>query len=146
MIEILSRSESWPLVHQWDQKLGAQGETARRVELLTEIRTRWSKQESTRPHLDALTASLVQAQLAQRKWNLAMPFAVDLAKRAPTEAELKGRLRWLLIAGTQAVEDKKPQDALQMLKEIEDLLTRSRELAPEFDALRQRAQQAADRS
>jgi hypothetical protein len=87
---------------------------------------------------------LVQAQLAQRKWADAIPLASDLAKRASSEAELKKRLRWVLIAGSQAVDDNKSQDALQMLQNVEELLTRCRDLGPEFDALRQRARKAQD--
>ena len=57
--------------------------------------------------------------------------ARDLAKRASTDAELQKRLRWLLVAGTQAVEERKPQEILRMLKDIEELLPRAgSELVP----------------
>jgi HEAT repeat protein len=139
LIEILARSGSLELVTQWEQMLANQRAHVARAELLNEVRIRWLKVEGMRGNVDAVTASLVHAQLAQRKWSLAMPLALDLARRAPNEAELKKRLRWLLTAGNQAVDDKKPRDTLQMLKEAEDLLARAGELAYEFDVLRKRA-------
>lgn len=146
MTDILSRSGDWNLVMQWDQKLTSEKEYSRRVEMLTEIRERWSQADGPKPNLDALTATLVQAQLAIRKWNLAMPLAYELAAKARTEVELQKCLRWLLVAGTQAVDDKKPREALDMLKSIEELLKRAgSDLAAEFDALRQRALQVQER-
>jgi HEAT repeat protein len=140
MIDILARSANWALVNQWDQTLVQQKELARRVELLTELRTRWLKLEAAKLHVDSLTSTLVQAQLAQRKWTQAVPLIIDQARKAASDADLQKRLRPLLVAGAQALEDKKPQDVTQMLKDVEDLLPRAGgELAAEFDSLRQRA-------
>lgn len=144
MIEILGRSANWALLSEWDQRLAEPKEAARRVELLTEVRHRWLKLGAAKPHLDALTVVLVEAQLAQKKWAQALPLAKELAKKAATEAELHKALRWLLVAGNQAVDDRKPQEALLMLKDIHELLSRSKDLAAEFEALRQRALQARE--
>jgi HEAT repeat protein len=146
MIELLSRSANWSLVSQWEQTLANQKENARRIELLSEVRNRWLKQESARVHLDALTATLVQAHLTQRKWQQALPLAIDLAKKSPSESELPKRLRPLLVAGNQALEDRKPQSVLQMLRDVDELLSRAGgELGAEFEALRQRAQKTVEK-
>lgn len=145
MIDILARSANPDLIVQWDQLLANHRETARRIELLTEIRNRWQKVESLRGHLDAIQALLVQAYLAQRRWQSAGPLALELARRAPNDSELRRRLRWLLAAGYLAVEDKHPEEALAWLREAEDLLTRAGDLAFEFAVLRQRATQASPR-
>jgi len=141
LIEILARSGSLELVTQWEQMLANQRAHAARAELLSEVRNRWLKVEVMHNHVDAVSAALVQAYLAQRKWSQAVPLAMDLSRRAPSEAELRKRLRWLLTACNQAIEDKKPRDALQMIHEAADLLARSSELAFEFDVLRKRAEE-----
>jgi HEAT repeat protein len=141
-LEILSRAQSWTLVTHWDQQFAAK-EPTRRIEMLTELRARWLKNEAVKQHLDPLTGLLIEAQLQQRKWQSTLPLALELVRKEAGEGELQKRLRWLLVAGQMAVDDKRPQAALEMLKTIEDLLPRSRDLAPEFDLLRQRAQKAA---
>jgi HEAT repeat protein len=139
-VDILSRSGSWTLVSQWDQTLATQQEHARRAELLNEIRTRWQKNESTRQHVDAVTAALIQALLVQKKWNQASPFIVDLARKASNDSELQRRLRWLVIAASHALDEGKPQEALRLIREVEDLLPRvGADLGSEIDAVRQRA-------
>jgi len=146
MIDILSRSANWSLVSQWEQLLANQKETARRTELLQELRSRWAKNEAARQHLDVLTATLIQSLLAQRRWAQATPLIIDLARKAPTDAELQKRLRWLIVAGTQALEDRKALEVAQMLRDVEDLLPRAGgELGVEFDALRQRIQKSPDK-
>jgi HEAT repeat protein len=140
-LEILSRTQSYALLTQWDQLLAAKAPT-RRVELLSELRTRWLKNEAVKQHLDALTGLLIEAQLQQRKWQPSLQLALELVRKDGGEAELQKRLRWLLVAGQMALEDKKPDAAMEMLKAIEDLLPRSRDLAPEFDLLRTRAQKS----
>ncbi|MCS7016140.1 MAG: HEAT repeat domain-containing protein [Gemmatales bacterium] len=145
MIEILARSGNPELVTQWDQLLTNHRDTARRIEMLTELRSRWQKTDALRQHLDTIQALLVQAYLAQRRWQSAGPLALELARRAPNDNELRRRLRWLLAAGYLAVEDKRPDDALAWIREAEDLLARAGDLAFEFAVLRQRAHQAAPR-
>lgn len=143
IMNVLARSGNYALVQQWDQTMTLQGQNGLRVDVLTELRSRWAQQESTRSLCDNLVGLLIQAHLAQRHWPQAQPLIMELVKRAPNEALLKERLRWLYLACTQAMEDKRPEDVLQWIKDVEDLLSRARDLAPEFEALRQRAQQVA---
>jgi HEAT repeat protein len=144
MIDILSRSADLALVLQWDQTLAEQNQQDRRLEMLLEIRQRWSRL-NPRPDVDGVSGALVQVYLVQRRWNLALPLARDLSKRAPTDLELQKRLRWLLVAGNQAVDEQKPQEAFQLLKDVQDLLPRARDLAADFDSLRQRALQTTEK-
>ncbi len=141
MLDILGRSLNPALISQWDQTFAEQKQFARRLEMLTEVRGRWLKQDAAKPYLDEVSGLLVQAALAQRKWGQAMPLALDLAKRAPSDAELKKRLRWLLVAGTQALDEQKSQEVVQMLAGVQGLLVNSGDLAAEFERLRQRAGQ-----
>jgi HEAT repeat protein len=137
MIDILSRSLNWQLVSEWDQELIKHKATDRRLELFTALRERWSKNETAKPLMDSVTASLIQAQLGNRKWVEALPLAQEMARRATTDGDLRDRLRWLLVIGRQALEDKKLVEVQQLLKETEELVRRCRDLAPEFEALRQ---------
>jgi HEAT repeat protein len=142
MIEILSRSNNAALVLQWDQTLAGHKQPGRRLELLTETRNRWLKLEPARPQVDAVTLALCQVQLAQRGWEPAVPLALDLAKRAPAEADLRERVRLLLVAANQALEDDRPANALQIIKDAEEFLPRARDVGSEFDSLRRRCLQA----
>ena len=141
MVEVLARTQDWPLVSQWDQTLERHQDHARRVELAGVLRERWQRVEALKPYLEPLGGILVRAQLAQRQWRTALPLAVDLARKAVTEGDRRERLRWILVAGNQALEDGKPQEVLAVLglKELEDMLTTARELGPEFADLRRRA-------
>jgi HEAT repeat protein len=141
-VEILSRTQSWNQVLHWDQQLAAK-DPVRRVELLTELRSRWSKLDAVKTHADPLTGLLIEALLQQRKWQTALPLALEMARKDSSEAELLKRLRWLLVASQMALDDKKPQAVLDLMKQIDDLLPRARDLAPDFDALRQRALKSA---
>jgi HEAT repeat protein len=145
MIEIMARSGDWAVVSSWDKTLAEQRQLVRRTALLTELRNRWAKLESTKVHMDSLTGALVQALIAQLKWQEAMPLALDLTKRSRNGAELESHLRWLLLIGKQALDDHKPQEVLPLLNEIQDLLPQApNALGSEFEALRRRATQSPD--
>jgi HEAT repeat protein len=145
MIDILARSGSLPLVNQWDTALTEMKENGRRIELFTELRDRWARQDATKPSVDALTLALIKAQLAERKWQPALPLALDLAKRAATDMERRDRLHLLLVAGRQALDDKKPAEVVKLKKDIDDLLPNSKELAAEFAELLRRAAEMQDK-
>jgi HEAT repeat protein len=139
-VDILARLGNWSLLQQWDQTLSKQQEHTRRIELLLEIRSRWARNEATRPQVDAVTATLIQALLVLKKWNQAAPLVLEQVRRAPSEAELQRRLRWLVAVGSQALEEGKPQETLRLLREVEDLMPGlGGDLGAEFDLLRQRA-------
>ncbi len=143
MIEILARSKTWSLVTQWDQILTEQSEHARRVELFKALQDRWSKLDSTKNHLEQLSCGSVRALLADKRWLAAMPLAIDLARRAQNDMDRNERLRWVLVAGSQGLDDKKPQEVLKFLKEIDDLTINAKELSAEFALLKRKAQQQA---
>jgi HEAT repeat protein len=145
MVEILHRSQNWTLVSQWDEILVEHKANERRLELYRTLRERWSKLDAAKALMDPVTAALIQAQLGSRKWAEALPMALELARRAATDNDLRDRLRWLLVIGRQALEDKKPGDVQTMLKDTEELVRKCRDLAPEFDALRQKATQSASK-
>lgn len=146
MVEIMARSTDWAVVSSWDKTLTDQRQYARRLALLTEIRNRWLKVDAAKPHMDALTGALVQALLNQQKWSQAMPLALDLVKRSQNSTELETRLRWLLLAGRQGLDDHKSQEVLQMINEIQDLLPQAPNgLGSEFEVLRRRSLQLPEK-
>ncbi len=138
MIEILDRTESWPLVVQWERFLTSQGHGARRLQLLAEMRDRWSKKEATRPVMDQVHLALIDAALAQRKWAQAVPVSLELIRNAAQEQTREERLRLLLIACQQAVQEGKGTEVLPAMKEVEGMLTGFQELGAAFDELRRR--------
>lgn len=144
MVEIFARSQSLPLLSQWDQLFSDLNEHPRRSQLYQELAERWRGLEEAKPLLNHVEPALVRAWLAERKWQAALPLAVELARKAQAGAEKQERLRWLLVAGTQALEDKKPAEVLRLLKEIETLLLDAKDLGAEFAELRRKAQEMAD--
>ncbi|HMP60153.1 MAG TPA: HEAT repeat domain-containing protein, partial [Gemmatales bacterium] len=143
LIDILARLRNPALVVQWEQLLAEQGEPAQRIELFTELRDRWSKLEASQPLADIAAASLVRALLADRKWSPALPIIQDLTRRADSDGVRLERLRWMLVACTQALDDKQPQEVLKALKLVEEMLPQAKELAAEFAELRRKALEAA---
>lgn len=141
LTDILARLRNAPLLLQWEQILIEQNDTARRIELFGELRERWVKQEETQPLADVAAGCLIRAWLADRKWAPALPVIHDLTRRARSDAERTERLRWLLVASTQALEDKQPQEVLKALKQVEELLPQVKELAADFAELRRKAQE-----
>lgn len=141
MIEILVRAQSMPLAAQWEQQLTELGDSGRRTQLFQELRDRWLKHEGAAGLVEPATAGLVRALLAERKWQLAVPHAIELARKAQSESDKRERLRWLLVVGAQALDDKKPQEVLRLLKDIEELLVGAKELGGEFAELKRRALQ-----
>lgn len=141
LTDILARLRNVPLLMQWEQLLIDEKETARRIELFGELRDRWSKQEETQLLADVAAGCLIRAWLADRKWAPALPVIHDLVRRARSEAERAERLRWLLIACSQALDDKQPQEVHKALKQVEELLPQVKELAADFAELRRKAQE-----
>jgi HEAT repeat protein len=140
LVDILSRQQSWPVLNQWERALAAQGQGARRWQLLTEIRERWSRTEETRASLDLVTLAMIDAGLSVRKWQQVIPLCLESIRTAQQESAREERLRLLLIAGQQAIQDGKGQELIPVLKEIENYLPGFKELANAFDDLRRRVQ------
>lgn len=145
MLEIWFRNRDLALMQYWDHYLAEQKENARRIEMLTETRTRWLRDDRAQTQLDGVTSLLVRALLGDRKWPTAVPLITDLLKRPMTDTERRDRLQWLLVAGRQALDDQKPQEVLKMLKDTDALLINTKELAAEFSELRRRATVSAEK-
>ena len=123
LVDILHRQQSWPVLNQWERHLAAQGQGPRRWQLLLELRDRWSRTEESRANLDQVTLALIDAGLSLRKWQQVIPMCLEMIRTAQLETLREERLRLLLIAGQQAIQDGKGQELLPILKEIESYLT-----------------------
>lgn len=145
LVEILHRQQSWPVLNQWEHYLATQGQGARRWQLLQEMKDRWSRSEETRPSIDLVNLALIDAGLSLRKWQQVIPLCLELIRSAQTETLREERLRLLLIAGQQAVQDGKGLEVLPVLKEVEVYLPAFKELANAFDDLRRRIQPASSK-
>jgi HEAT repeat protein len=139
LLEILARSARLDLVQEWDHTLTEAGQGPRRVQLLNEVWTRWSKRDETRGHVVAVQEMLVQAQLDQGKWAAAFPLVRDLLARGGTDAETERRLRWLLGVGELALKEGNRAEALRAVEEAQAPLTRIRRLADDFTRLEKQA-------
>lgn len=138
MIDILHRQQSWPLLNQWERFLAAQGQGNRRWLMLLEMRERWTKAEETRTSLELVTYALIDAGLSLHKWQPVIPLCLDLIRTAPQENQREERLRMLLIACQQAIQDGKGQELVTVLKEIDQYLPAFKEVAVAFDDIRRR--------
>ena len=141
MIDILVRAQSAPLLGQWDQTLTELNENPRRVQLFQAVRDRWLKLDGSKAPLEVASAGLVRALLAERKWQQAAPLAVEMVRKAQAEPDRRERLRWILVACSQGVDERKPQEVLRLLKEVEELLIDAKDLGAEFADVKRRAQQ-----
>jgi hypothetical protein len=135
LTDIFDRQQSWPTVYQWERFLETQGQHARRLQLLTDLRERWNKQNISKETQDQLSLALVDAALAQRKWREALPVCLELVRLAPQETLREQRLRLLLLICQQAVQDRKGMDVMSAIKEVEPLLISFKELSASFEEL-----------
>lgn len=138
LVDILYRQQDWLLLNQWERYLATQGQANRRWLLLLEIRERWSRTDETRGNLDFVTYALIDAGLSLHKWQPVIPLCLDLIRSAQQEKQREERLRLLLIACQQAVQDGKGQELASVLKEIDSYLPAFKEVASAFDEIRRR--------
>ena len=138
-VEIVARSNSLPLVQEWDRTMASAKQDARRVQLLVEVLARQQKRTETKAAVAPVEELLVQAQLDQGKWSAALPLVRDLLSRPGAEAETNQRLRWLLTVGEQALRDGDRADALQAVQEAQPFLPHAGSLADGFDKLQKQA-------
>ncbi|HMP17867.1 MAG TPA: hypothetical protein PKD72_12640, partial [Gemmatales bacterium] len=110
---------------------------------LQDIRQRWLRLEETRSSMDLLTYALIDAGLAARQWQAVIPICLDLVRSAQQDTLREERLRFLLVAGQQAVAEGKGMEFLPVLKDIELYLPAFKELANSFDDLRRRIHSAS---
>ncbi|HTU20767.1 MAG TPA: HEAT repeat domain-containing protein [Gemmataceae bacterium] len=138
-LDILTRTGQLLLVREWDRKLTAARQGPRRLQMLTEILTRWQRQPPRKDLLVPAQEMLVQAQLELGKWSAAFPLLRDLLTRPASEAELNRRLGWLLTAGEQALHEGKRAEAQRAVETAQPFLPPSGKLTTAFEKLRQKA-------
>jgi hypothetical protein len=109
--------------------------------MLTDISERWRKADITKLLLVPATEFLVEAQLDQGKWALALPLIRELLTRPGSDADLDRRLRFLCLAGDRALADGNRGEALRIVRDAEPYLGRSGTLAADFETLEKRARQ-----
>lgn len=138
-IEVLGRSGNLVLLQEWDRTLSAAKQAARRLQLLGEMANRWQKSLERKAAAGAAQEMLVQAQLEQGKWAAALPQVRELLLRSGTDAEMNQRLRWLLTAGEQALQEGNRAEALRVAQEGLPYLPRAGALAGAFEKLEKQA-------
>jgi HEAT repeat protein len=138
MVDILARAASPDLLREWDHTLATAQQAPRRLELLSELCSRWQKREPTRALVLPAQELLISAQLDQGKWAAAFPLIRELLAQPGGDAELDRRLRWLLVAARQAFKDDNRAEAQRVVQEAAPYLTGRTSLAAEFHNLDQR--------
>ena len=138
-VEIAARSNSLPLVQEWDRTMADAKQGPRRVQLLGEILARWQKRPEAKAAVAPVEELLVQAHLDAGKWSAAFPLVRELLSRPGGEAETTQRLRWMLTVGEQALQEGSRADALRAVQEAQPYLPHSGPLAEAFDQLQKQA-------
>lgn len=142
MIEILVRSNNLDLLQEWDRLLVESKQLQRRLQLLSEIYSRWQKRPELKTAQVVALETLIQAQLEQGKWTVAFPLLRDLLNRPASESEVDRRLRWLLAIGELAVKEGNKSEALRAVQEAQPYIARKANLAELFEKLEKQAKQA----
>lgn len=138
LVDILHRQQSWPVVNQWERFLASQGQGPRRWQLLSELHDRWNLTADAKDFIVPLTLAQIDAGLSLRKWQPVIPLCLELIRLAQAENQREDRLRLLLIACQQAIQDGKGAELPPVIKEIEGYLPAFKELANAFDDIRRR--------
>jgi len=133
--EILVRSGNPDLIQEWDRLLIESKQGQRRLQLLTEVYTRWQKRDETRKVVPAVQEALIQAQLDEGKWLAALPLVRDALATAASDSEIDRRLQWLLAVGQRAMKEGNRQEALHVVREAQPFTARRPGLAGEFEKL-----------
>jgi HEAT repeat protein len=140
LIDTITRAQQVSLVQEWDRKLAQSKQGARRLQLLTEVLSRWSRKPDPNLQLAPIQDLVIQVALEQNKWSLALPLVREsMAKAQRTEMELLANLRHLLQAGEQALADGNMAEAQRVAQEGKALVTKDSPLAPLFDGLASRS-------
>ena len=136
LIDVLARAQQSSLVQEWDRKLAMAKQPARRLQLLTEVMSRWTRKPDPKLNITPVQDLVVQVALEQNKWALALPLIREqLARPQRTEAEAQSCLRHLLQAGEQALADGNAIEAARIAAEGRTAVDKASPLAPVFDAL-----------
>jgi hypothetical protein len=135
LIEILCRACNLDLLRQWDGRLVDTRQGARRLQLLTEVYTRWLKRDDTKSLASTLVESLIGTQIDQGKWAAAYPLVHELLGRPADDHEMEKRLRWLLAVGEQALKEGNRPETLRVVQDAQPFLARRPGLTSEFERL-----------
>jgi HEAT repeat protein len=135
LVEILCRSGNLELLRQWDGRLVETRQGARRLQLLTEVYTRWMKRDDTKNLANGLMESLIGIQLEQGKWAAAYPLVREALGHTADDHELDKRLRWLLVIGEQAQKEGNRPETLRVVQDAQPYLTRRPGMSSDFERL-----------
>jgi HEAT repeat protein len=141
MIDVLDRTADFQLVQDWDRKLAAANQPARRLQLLTELHGRWHKRDDARALETAVEELLVPLQLEQGKWSAAFPLVRDLLAQPGGGPDIDRRLRWLLTVGQNALRDGNRIEAQRAVQDAEPFIAGHDTLATEFQRLDKRSRE-----
>ena len=114
---------------------------ARRLQLLTELHSRWHKRDDARALETAVEEALVPLQLEQGKWAAAFPLVRDLLVQPGGGADIDRRLHWLLTVGENALRDGNRTEAQRAVQDAEPFIAGRDTLAGEFQRLDKRARE-----
>lgn len=135
MLAIIARSRSVVVVKTWDSQIAAAHQDSRRLQMLAALVDAWKSGEDTVSFVGPVTEMLIQAQLDQGKWASALPMIRELLKRPSAASATEHRLRWLLLAGQQALRADNVAECLHIVQDAQPFLTGNPALASEFTAL-----------
>jgi HEAT repeat protein len=139
IVEIVVRTGSLDLLQEWNRALIDAKLEERRLQLLTEAYNRWQKRDDAAKLAGSTAELLVPVQLAQGKWQAAMPVVRELLGQQPTDSALEKRLDWWLSIGQLALKEGNRQEALRVVQEAQPFLVDRAVLANAFESLEKRA-------
>jgi HEAT repeat protein len=140
-IEIMARTGNRELFLEWERTLSQSNQASRRIQLLTELATRWQQHEETRASGAGIQELLVRAHLEQGKWLPAFAALHEMLGRPTNEPDLDQRLSWLREIAELALKDGNRPDVLRAVQDARPLLARRSDRASVFDDLEKQAKQ-----
>jgi HEAT repeat protein len=141
-MRVVIRSARLDVLTEWDRTIAQSGQGTRRLQLLTEASTNWKKVPAASRLAVPAAELLVQAELDQGKWSAALPIIRELVRAPALTAEADKYLGWLLKAGRLALKDGKRSEAAHICQEALPYLSASRNLAVDFERLKQAANES----
>lgn len=138
-MEIIARGANRDLLLEWQQSLMDAKQPERRIQLLTEVTSRWQQKPELRPQAAIVEEMLVQAHLDQGKWRPAFGALRDLLASPGQEADVNTRLGWLQRIAEMAIKDGSRADALRAIQDARLYLDRLPARTAVFDALDRKA-------
>ena len=138
-IEIMARTGNRELFLEWERTLSQSNQASRRIQLLTELATRWQQREEMRSAGAGIQELLVRAHLEQGKWLPAFAALHEMLGRPTTEPDVDQRLSWLREIAELALKDGNRPDVLRAVQDARPLLARRSDRASVFDELEKQA-------